>query len=108
MGQEPEEGDNWLNLAACQKNLKMMVAPLQTLEAAVQLHPERPDLMQALGSMLIEHGRWAEGWQKIKHCTEHKNSSDVQHFNLQFSAAGSRLASSKELMEDKIGKRRGA
>ena len=28
---EPDKGDNWLNLAACQKNMKLMVAPLKTL-----------------------------------------------------------------------------
>ena len=96
---EPEQGDHWLNLAACQKNMKQMVAPLKTLEAGVELHPERADLLQALGSILIEHGRWDEGWQIIKKVTEHKDSSDVQHFNIQFAAAGNRLTSSKDLME---------
>ena len=94
---EPQEGDHWLNLAACQKALKQMVAPLQTLQAAVALHPERPDLLQALGSALIEHGRWGEGLQLMQHSVADANSSDVQQFNLQFAAAGNRLLPADEL-----------
>ena len=97
--QEPEEGNHWINLAACQKNLKLMVAPLETLEHAVGLHPERPDLLQALGSIMIEHGRWREGLPYLVRSTANKNSSDVQHFNLQFSAAGNRLMTPTELQE---------
>ena len=86
--QEPQEGDHWLNLAACQKALKQMVAPLQTLQDAVAIHPERPDLVQALGSSLIEHGRWNEGLPLMLRSVDHPNSTDVQHFNLQFATAG--------------------
>ena len=96
---EPDKGDNWLNLAACQKNMKLMVAPLKTLEMAVEQHPERSDLLQALGSIMIEHGRWQEGWPLLEKSTASENSSDVQHFNLQFSAAGNRLIEAKELRE---------
>ena len=53
---EPMKADNWLNLAACQKGIKQMVSPLKTLKMAVKLHPNRSDLRQAFGSLLIEHG----------------------------------------------------
>ena len=94
---EPEEGDHWLNLAACQKALKKMVAPLDTLQAAVALHPDRPDLLQALGSLLIEHGLWHDGLPLMQRSVNNQNSSDVQHFNLQFAAAGNRLLPVSEL-----------
>ena len=94
---EPQEGDHWLNLAACQKALKQMVAPLQTLQAAVALHPERPDLLQALGSALIEHGRWGEGLPFMQRSLTHNSSTDVQQFNLHFAAAGNRLLPADEL-----------
>ncbi|QNI46831.1 O-linked beta-N-acetylglucosamine transferase [Synechococcus sp. A15-60] len=94
---EPQEGDHWLNHAACQKALKQMVGPFQTLQAAVELHPERPDLLQALGSVLIEHGRWNEGLPLMQRSVSYANSSDVQQFNLQFAAAGNRLLPSNVL-----------
>ena len=61
------------------------------------LHPERPDLVQALGSALIEHGRWGEGLPFMQRSVAHANSSDVQQFNLQFAAAGNRLLPADEL-----------
>ena len=38
-----------------------MVKPLHTLQRAVEINPERCDLQQALGSLLIEHGNWKKG-----------------------------------------------
>ena len=74
-----------------------MVAPLQTLQDAVAIHPERPDLVQALGSSLIEHGRWNEGLPLMLRSVDHPNSTDVQHFNLQFATAGNMLLPAEEL-----------
>lgn len=94
---EPEQGDHWLNLAACQKALKQLVAPLHTLQTAVPLHPDRADLLQALGSLLVEHGRWREGLMLMQRSAEHPQASDVQQFNLQFAAAGNRLLPAAQL-----------
>ena len=52
-----------------------------SLAAAVTSYPERPDLVQALGSALIEHGRWHEGLPLMR--AAHLVSTDVQQFNLQ-------------------------
>ena len=94
---EPNDGDHWLNLAACQKSLKQMVAPLRTLQTAISKHPNRCDLIQALGSILVEHGRWSEGLELMLHSANDPRSSDVQQFNLQFAAAGNRLLPAPEL-----------
>ena len=96
---DPNDGDHWLNLAACQKGLKQMVAPLQTLQTALDLHPDRSDLRQALGSVLVEHGRWSEGLPLMLQSANDPRSSDVQQFNLQFAAAGNRLLSAQELAQ---------
>lgn len=96
---QPEAGDHWLNLAACQKAQKQIVAPLLTLQAAVPLHPDRLDLLQALGSLLVEHGRWNEGLLLLQRCADHPEATDVQQFNLQFAAAGNRLLPATALAE---------
>ena len=96
---KPLEGDNWLNLAACQKALKQMVAPLQTLKKGLKLHPNRTDLKQAYGSLLVEHGKWDEGLKWLTNSANDQNTSDCQQFNLQFAASGYRLLPVKQLKE---------
>ena len=81
-----QEGDHWLNLAACQKALKQMVAPLQTLQATWPCIPSArisqalvvPDRTRPLGRRPALHAA----------SLTHNNSTDVQQFNLHFAAAG--------------------
>ena len=96
---EPDNGDHWLNLAACQKGMKQMTALLKTLRKAINLHPDRPDLKQAYGSLLIEHGHWNEGLKYMIKSADDPKTTDVQQFNLQFAAAGYRLLTTTELAE---------
>ena len=96
---EPETAEHWLNLAACQKALKQMVAPLQTLEAARDLHPERKDLAQGLGSVLAENGRWQEALPLLLQAVAGGATKDVHHANLQFIAAGARLLPAEALQQ---------
>lgn len=96
---EPKQADHWLNLAASQKASRQIVAPLITLQEAIELHPTQPALLQALGSLLVEHGRFQEGLPYLKRGADHADAQDVHQFNLQFAAAGSRLLPAQSLMQ---------
>lgn len=88
---EPQNANHWLNLAACQKALKQMVAPLRSLQKAVALAPHRSDLKQGLASMLVDHGRGEEALPLLMEACDAPDSRDVHQFNLQFAAAAARL-----------------
>jgi predicted O-linked N-acetylglucosamine transferase (SPINDLY family) len=94
---QPEIAEHWLNLAGCQKALKQMVAPLQTLERAYALHPGRSDLAQGLGTLLADHGRWGEALPLLLAGAEAAGARDIHHFNLQFTAAAARLVPASQL-----------
>ena len=94
---KPETADHWLNLAACQKSLKQIVSPLHTLQAGLVLHPNRRDLQQATGSLLMEHGRIQEGLIMLNRCINAGEINDVHYFNYQFSLSASGIDCKKEL-----------
>ncbi len=94
---EPEVADHWLNLAACQKQLRWMVAPLQSLVEGLKRAPQRSDLQLSLGSLLVEHGRFAEGLQLLQAALQQPDVRDVAHSILQFAASGSRLMPADQL-----------
>ena len=96
---EPEVADHWLNVAACQKQLRQMVAPLEALQEGLRRAPERLDLQLALGSLLVEHGRHREGLQLLQSSVEHPNARDVAHGIYQFALAGSRLVPAEQLRQ---------
>ena len=94
---EPHVADHWLNLAACQKQLRCMVAPLDSLIEGLKRAPERSDLQLSLGSLLVEHGRFNEGLQLLEAALQQPDVRDVAHSILQFAAAGSRLLPATQL-----------
>ena len=96
---EPQVADHWLNVAACQKHLRQMVAPLQALQQGLKRAPERLDLQLSLGSLLVEHGRYREGLQFLRGALDHPDSKDRAHSLFQFAAAGSRLVPAAALQE---------
>ena len=96
---EPGVAEHWLNLAGCQKNLRQMVAPLEALREGLKRSPDRFDLQLSLGSLLIEHGRYAEGLRLVQSSIQHSQTSDTAHSIYQFAAAGNRLVSAKALRE---------
>ena len=96
---EPNVADHWLNVAACQKNLRQMVAPLNALQQGLKRAPERLDLQLSLGSMLVEHGRYREGLQFLQGALDHPDAKDRAHSVYQFAAAGSRLVPATALQE---------
>jgi len=53
---EPEEPDNWLNLAELLQFLDRPAEAVAALEAAVERAPERPDVHAALGRVLYSSG----------------------------------------------------
>ena len=65
-----------------------MVSPLKTLKKGLKLHPNRADLKQAYGSLLVEHGRWDEGLDWVINSAEDPDKTDYQYFNLQYAASG--------------------
>ena len=95
----PQIAEHWLNLAACQKALKQMVAPLHTLQQGYALHPGRSNLAQGLGTLLADHGRWQEALPLLLAGAEASDARDVHHFNLQFAAAGARLLPATDLQQ---------
>ena len=96
---EPTVADHWLNVAACQKLLRQMVAPLETLQLGLLRAPERCDLQLALGSLLVEHGRHQEGLQLLQSSVDHPNARDLAHGIYQFALAGSRLVPAEQLRQ---------
>jgi predicted O-linked N-acetylglucosamine transferase (SPINDLY family) len=96
---EPAVADHWLNLAACQKQLRQMVAPLEALQQGLKREPERLDLQLALGSLLVEHGRHREGLQLLQSSVEHPEARDTAHAIYQFVVAGSRLLPAQQLRQ---------
>ena len=96
---EPRVADHWLNLASCQKHLRMMVAPLKALQQGLKLAPERLDLQLMLGSLLVEHGRGHEGVQLLEAGVHHPEARDAAHAIYQFAAAGNRLLPAAQLQQ---------
>jgi len=96
---EPDVPDHWLNLAACQRSLKLMVAPLRTLQEGLRRAPHRLDLMQALGSLLLDHGRLREGVPLLETALQDPARRDVQLFIFQFSMAATRALPAAALRE---------
>lgn len=94
---EPGNANHWLNLAACQKGLKQMVAPLHSLQRAVALAPQRLDLQQGLASMLVDHGRGEEALPLLLAACDAPDHRDVHQYNLQFAASAARLLPAQEL-----------
>ena len=94
--EDPKDADNWLNLACCQRAMKKMVRPLKTLQSAVNINPDRTDLTQALGSLLVEHGKKQEGLVLLKRALKSESTTDVQYFNFQYACSGYLLIESKE------------
>ncbi|MBW0181060.1 MAG: tetratricopeptide repeat protein [Vulcanococcus sp.] len=94
---EPAVADHWLNLAACQKQLRQMVAPLHSLQQGLKLAPERLDLQLSLGTLLVEHGRYKDGLQLLKGALDHPDAKDRAHSLYQFAAAGNRIVPAAEL-----------
>ena len=100
---EPEVADHWLNLAACQKLLRQMVAPLEALRQGLKRAPERLDLQMSLGTLLVEHGQYGEGLQLLKSSLHNAEARDRAHFMFQFAAAGNRLLPADQLQRHMAG-----
>ena len=96
---QPHEANHWLNLASCQKHLRQMVAPLQSLQQGLKQAPHRLDLQLSLGSLLVEHGRHEEGLQFLQCLVDHPDASDIAHSIYQFAAAGNRLLPAARLRQ---------
>lgn len=94
---EPYEPDHWLNVASCYSHLKYMVAPLEALQQGLRLSPERADLQLSVGSLLVEHGRSAEGLKLLLQSVADPKTKDMAHAMFQFAAAGHRLLPAADL-----------
>jgi predicted O-linked N-acetylglucosamine transferase (SPINDLY family) len=93
----PEEPLHWLNLGACLKGLKNMVASFQTLREGYKWHPQDTNLMQSLGQSLAELGRFDASIQLLKQSSEASDRLPDSHlFNLQFLGGGYGLLGSAE------------
>lgn len=73
---EPKVPDHWLNVAACHKALRRIVAPTLALEKAFSLDPSRLDVQFALGGSLVEQGRCGEGLQFLQNSLDQPGISD--------------------------------
>ena len=94
---EPKEPDHWLNLASCYSCLKHMGATLEALQHGLRLAPDRCDLQMSLGSLLVEHGRSAEGLELMKTSVSNPGLKDKLHAMFQFVVAGHRLLPAADL-----------
>ena len=94
---EPSVADHWLNVAACHKELRRMVAPTEALQQALRLDPSRLDVQLALGSFLVELGRHREGLQLLQGTLDPKQIKDVPFTVHQFVTSCYRLLPAAQL-----------
>ena len=99
IGLEPERPEHWLNLAAAQRALKQMVAPMATLEQALARHPDRADLRHAMGTLLIEHCRYGEAVPLLEEALDSPDAKDGQLSSYQFSMAAARVVPAGQLRQ---------
>jgi len=99
IGLEPERPEHWLNLAAAQRALKQMVAPLATLEQALARHPQHADLRHALGTLLIEHCRYREALPLLEEALDRPDGKDGQLSSYQFAMAAARVVPAEQLRQ---------
>jgi len=93
----PEEPIHWLNLGACLKSLKNMVASYRTLKEGYKWHPQDNNLMQSLGQSLAELGNFEASIELLKQSLEISDRLPDSHlFNLQFLGGGYGLVGSDE------------
>ena len=97
---EPSVADHWLNLAACQKDLRLMVAPAQSLRRAHQLDPSRLDIQLALGGILVEQGHCDEGLQMLQNTLDEPDHRDEPFTVYQFVTSCHRLLPAQQLQAE--------
>jgi len=96
----PEEPLNWLNLGACLKSLKNMVASYQTLKEGYKWHPQDNSLMQSLGQSFAELGKFEASMVMLNRSFKGSDElPDTHLFNLQFLGGGYGLLPSIERRE---------
>ena len=94
---EPDVADHWLNVAACHKQLRRMVAPVEALRRAQCLAPERKDIQLALGSLLVEQGNTAEGLRLLEGTLNQPGLKDEPFTVHQFISSCHRLLPAEQL-----------
>lgn len=92
----PQDPIHWLNWAASLRSLKNLVACSRALKRGLALHPQHPDLEQALGQSLAEMGKQNAAMELLMRSGGQVDQlPDSYVFNLQFLGAGYGLLSSE-------------
>ena len=97
---QPLEASNWLNRAACLRQLKQYLAAVAVLKSGLRWKPHDRDLQEALGHCLAEIGKPNQGMALLRRAlTWDHTLSDASHTGLQFLGAGYKLLDSAERAE---------
>lgn len=95
---EPLNGDHWLNLACCQREIKQVVAPWDTIRAGLRKNPHHEGLQLALLQVASDLGDrrltgvLVKNWLGNNRCL-----NDNEHRSIQFLGAGYRLLPTETL-----------
>ena len=95
--EDPLEPLHWLNLAACLKALKHVVAPYRALKKGLSLHPKHRELTHALGQSYAEMGMADLALPLLRESAgEPEQMADAHLFTLQFLGGGYHLLGAQE------------
>lgn len=92
----PDQGDHWLNRAACLRQLKHFLTAEKALKSGLLWSPRNVDLKESLGHCMADIGKARKGVELLRSCLDWNSLSDVSHASLQFIGAGYNCISSWE------------
>ncbi len=97
---EPTQGDHWLHLACCQRQLKQVVAPWQTVQKGLKRNPGHRGLHLAQLQLAADLGDTALTTVLLNNFLgQEPTLSDAEHRSIQFLAAGYRLLPANRLQQ---------
>ena len=103
-------GDHWLNLACCQRELKQIVAPWESVRYGLKNDPAHKGLQMAMVQISADLGSKVQSSTILRNWLgEYRSLNDSEHRSVQFIGAGYKLLNSEKLKEialeweDKLG-----
>ena len=95
---DPNNGDHWLNLACCQRELKQVVAPWETVKEGLRRNPSHTGLQLALIQLAADLGSKRLSTILLKNWLgNYRRLSDAEHRSVQFLGAGYQLLNSQKM-----------
>ena len=97
---ENTNGDHWLNLAYCQRELKQIIAPWESVKSGLKNEPAHKGLQIAMVQISADLGSKIQSSTLLKNWLgKYRDLSDSEHRSVQFIGAGYKLLNSEKLKE---------